>query len=579
MADSKIERHIAQWRDLKIEKDPWDIQYQALADIFLTRKSDFLHTFSPGEFLNEEVFDNTGQFAAFTYGSVLQSMLWPDSSRTYSVNPVRRLKGVAGVEKYFRFVTDQMRTIMDNPKAGLTTVLAEHFVDMGVFGTSGVGTFEGPKDDITLPVVYESWDIKRMAIAENAQGFVDVIYRERERTVRQILQKYTRPGDKIHKRIMELASAKKWNDKIKVLEIIEPKKATLNKIGVAGMAFRSVHIDISNHKTMRESGFHEMPVSVGRAFKTLSEVYGRSSGMLALPDAYSLNALAEAVLVATEKQLDPPLGLLDSGRLGGGVVDTSAGALNIFNDSGRLGGQNPIFPLFTVGELQSSEKLMEQLKGKIMQAFFLDRLLDLNNQTQMTAFETSIRNRMRGESLGSLFSREKTEVLTPTIERTFNILYRSGRLGVVSGSRLSEEQRAWNKILGVDEVIVPDVIVKAANDGLDIFDVEYISPAQRFQQSEKLQGIFTSLEALASANAILPGIVDGIDEDDTREQIVKLSGAPISMLLTKEATQEKRARIQAQNAAAAQLEAAKQAAEVGRTTAQAQASLAGGGVK
>ena len=145
---------------------------------------------------------------------------------------------------------------------------------------------------------------------------------------------------------------------------------------------------------------------------------------------------------------------------------------------------------------------------------------------------------------------------------------------------MSKEQRAWNKILGADEVIVPEVIVKAAEAGLDIFEVEYISPAQRFMQAEKLQGILTVNDFLANGGAQnFPGIGDNYDADKVAKLVADFGGAPIEMMRTSD--QVKKVRADAAKAAAAQakLELAKGTAEVARTTAQAQASLNGGGTK
>jgi hypothetical protein len=48
------------------EKTPWLVLFQALAEIFFTRKMDFTRVIIPGQFLQADVFDNTAQFAAYT---------------------------------------------------------------------------------------------------------------------------------------------------------------------------------------------------------------------------------------------------------------------------------------------------------------------------------------------------------------------------------------------------------------------------------------------------------------------------------------------------------------------------------
>lgn len=582
MAESKIDRHLARMRELEAKKAPLLPVYSKLSETYLGRAGNFTAesaSNSPAFLENDFVFDNTGAFAAQLAASIFVAMLWPDAARSFSIKPARRLKGKPGVDEYFAFVTDEVRSAFDNPKAGWALALMEYFIEQKIFGTSGIGTFEGPASDPSLPVVFDTWGVSSLLISENAQGYVDTVYFRKRRTVRQIMQEYTKPGDKIAKKVLELYADGKYEDEIDILQAIEPKMPKPGTKGVAAMEVGATHIDIKNKLIMREGGFEEMPVRVGRAIKIIGEPYARSEGMTARPDADSLNALTGDVLVATEKQLKPPLAVLDDGRLGGAVVDTSPDGLTVFNTSGRLGAEKPIFPLYTVGEMQSAEKQQERFEKKIMQAFGLDRLLDLNNTVQMTAYETSVRDKMRGQALGSMFSRPIVEIFNPTIERVFNILWRGGRLGVINKGMFSKIQALWNKVLGVEEILVPEVVVKAAAAGLDIFEIEYISPAQRAMQGEKLQGIITVTDIIVKIGQLVPGFVDNFDSDKIAEYTVKYGGAPGDVERTRKAVTELRANMAAAQKQQQALAAAQQLATTSRDAAQASASLNAGAGK
>lgn len=581
MSESEVSRDIRLAEEAALIKQPWLPLYQALAQLFLTRSADFTHTAAPGAFIHQETFDNTAQFAAHMFASVSLSMLWPDSSRTFNIVPKPQLKDHPGVEAYFRAVTARQQGFMDEPEAGLSLALMAHFLDDGVFGIAGLGTFE--KDDADLPVVYESWDVKSMCVSENAQGFVDRVYLTINRTVRQVYEEYGtgKPGDKISAHVAEQYKKGKYDEIVEVLKVIEPKTPEKGKKGVAAMAYRAAHIDKTNRLRMRRGGYEEMPVAVGRLFKRAGETQGRSCGMIALPDGLTLSGLVESVIIATEKQLDPPLVLLDDGRLGGAVVNTGAGEMTVINTTGRLGGEKPLDALFTVGEMQSSEKLMEKVEGKLMQAFFLDRLLDLNNKTVMTAYETSVRNRLRGESTGSIFARRIMEVLIPTIRRTFNILYRKGYFGDFPGVKgHGVELRAkWRELTGTDEMVVPDIIQKAVAAGLEIYDIEFISPAMRFIRAEKLQGLFSAQDSIAALVPIYPTMVHRVDSDKLVDDIYTLNGAPKGSLRPMDETlQVRAAEAERQNAATA-LAAGKDLAQIQRDSAQAKSTMGmmGGG--
>lgn len=575
MAESRVAAYISRLKDYEREKQPWLRIYQDLAEIFLTRNADFTRTMTQAEFIEDAIFDNTPQHSAMVAASVFLSMLWPDSARTFRLQPVSFLKGLPGVDAYFRAMTDEMHTAMDRPQAGLQLALMGHFLDQVVFGVSGIAAFDGPEDHPEMPVVYEAWDAKVMCIAENPQGFVDVIFAKTVLTVRQVIMEYGggRPGDRVSVAVKEAYEQGKYEDKIEILKVLEPKKREAGKRGLAAMAYRSVHIDVQNRMMMREGGFEEMPVAVARLIKRSNETQGRSCGMVALPSAKSLNALTEAILVATEKQLDPPMAVSDDARLGGGVLDTSASAINVVNMSGRLGAEKPIFPLFTVGEMQSADKLKEQLIAEVTQAFFLDRLLDLNNKTMMTAYETSVRNRLRGESTGSVFARQIMESLSPTIRRSFNLMFRKGYFGIIEEGPGALRRAKWRELTGKDLMVVPEAVKNAVAAGLDIYEIQYISPAQRFMQAEKLQGLFTAQDSIAALAPIYPTITHGVDPDKLRTDIYELSGSPIGSLRTQEETEAVRAaEAERQNAAVA-LEAGKGMADIAAKTAQGRMAL------
>lgn len=176
--------------------------------------------------------------------------------------------------------------------------------------------------------------------------------------------------------------------------------------------------------------------------------------------------------------------------------------------------------------------------------------------------------------------RQEKEGITPTVERSFNILWRKGYLGVVTTGWGYKLRQLWKSITGDETVIVPEAVVRAHAAGLRVYEIEYISPAKRFQQGEKLQGIFQTIDGLSALAPFAPGVFDSIDTDDMARQIVTLSGNP-SRLRTGDEVKQLRADMQeAQNKAAA-LEAAKGASEAVRNVAQARATMgtAGGAGK
>ena len=573
---SNVEKYIDRMKVMETEKRPFVDMYKRLAEWFLTRKQDFDDTLTPAAFFYSDIYDNTGEHAAMIASSAYLAMIWPEAARSIVLEPVEEIRGAAGVDEYFKKITHRVRLAMDNPKAGLLTALQEHTLDGRVFGISGIAAFENDdEDDNSVPVIYDQWDIKTMLIDENAKGFVDTIYIPRKFTIRQVVEEYG-VHDYVHPVVRKKYDEGKRDEKITVLKVIETRpKFDRTEKGKFSKPIRALHIDVDNKCIMREGGYDEMPVFVVRSIKAANEKYGRSDAMVAYPDVISLNVSKESRIRAAEKQLDPPLLVLDDGRVGGAVIDTSAGGTTVINTSGRANGEKAVSPLFTVGEMQSTEKLEQEWKESIMQAFHVDRLLDLNNGTQMTAYETSIRNRMRGEGLASMFQRDMVEGYIPLTERTVSIMFRKGLLGRINGGITSKVMNLWDKVMGRSPLEVPAAVVEAAAAGLDVYRVRFISPATRFMQAEKLQGVFSVADFAEKAVAAFPGISDNVDPDKVMRSVVENSGAPSEILRSEDEVAKIR-EVRAQKEEAAQkLQATQMAAQAARDIGQAKASFSG----
>lgn len=577
---SRVVRYLARLSEMKRRKQPWLDHYQRLAEIFLTRKADFTNAQCLGAFLQDNVYTNIPQFAADLHAAVFCSMLWPDAGRSFRLVPKPYLKVLTGVQEYYRAKNEWMHATMDNPEAGYTLALGEHCHEQGVFGTSGLATLEGDDDEAGgPPATYECWEVKTMYIDENRRKYVDTAYIEEVRTVRQIYDEYVgnkRPGDKISAKVMELYQQGKFDDKVIRLIVIEPNpRRKPGKKGVLAMKYSSTHIDTKNRTIMRESGFEEMPVAVVRAAKRAGEKQGRSPGMIALPAAVNLNSIAQDIIVASEQRLWPPLLVLDDGRLGGTVIDASARGTTVVNTAGRPFGEKPIQPLHVVGDEQMAKDHKAELRDEVMQAFHLDRLLDLNNKTMMTAYETSVRNRIRGESTGSMFARQIMEALIPTIRRTYNIGFRKGYFGDfpgVEGPGTVMRQK-WLRVGAKDPFQVPEAVLRAVEAGLPTYDIEFISPAARFMQAEKLQGLMTSMDAKLAVASVRPDILDGTDLDEWSREIDRYAGAPSDSQRTKGDLEKYRAEIAKKQQVADTLQAGQAAADIQGKVASARATL------
>ena len=547
---------------LKSEKATLHGIYELISEYVFNKKYNLARTPNGGIFVDGDIYDNSGLRANSIMANVMVNNLWPNGPRTFRINPTNDTPDTAEIKEYFKYANNQIHSVMDNVRAGLVTALDEYMLDQGSYGISGIYVSE-TEQDISCPVRYTAWDIKSMCIDEGTDGLVDTVFVEIEMSVRNAVKEYGLEalGAKTQKAFLE----GNLEEKIKILHVIEPRlERNPKKFGVKDMPIASVHIEIASRKIIKESGFEEMPVFVGRFIKVLGEKYGRSPAMVAMPDILEANAVREAISIATEKQLDPPLAVYDDGSLGGGTIETSAGAINVFSVSGRINNGRPIEPLYTVGELQSSYNHIETLKESINNHFYLDRLLDFNNETRMTLGEAQLRNALRGQSLGTFYARQEMEVITPLIKRTINILLKRGLLGVIQGSQ--EEIELLKN--GIRPVYIPNVLVERILMGADVYEIDFVSPAKRTMQSEELQGIIETANFAVGVAPALPEILDNIDIDKMLNRVAKLSGASLEVLKDSETVQSLRKARAEQQTQLMQLEQARQQSEIGRNVAQ-----------
>ena len=561
----KVSSILDRYTEMQQEKAPWIPLYSLISEFVHIRKQDFISDDTPRGFIIESNFDNTAAQSLYLMSSTFIGAMWPNGARSFRIDPPYSLRDNADeeVKDFYSRVTQTMAEVLDAPECGMSLALEEYLNDQGAYGIAGLGVFE--TDDPEFPIRITPYDAKCAFVDEGLHNMIDVVYTVKSYTIRQAVLEFGL--ENLHKETQDAFKKNKLSSKIKVLHAIEPRmQRDPNKSGAKDMPVASVHIDIEHKHILRESGYHEMPVFVARFWKLTGEKQGRSPAMLALPDITEMNAIREAYELAHEKNLDPPMALYDDSALGGGTIDTSAGAVTVFSPSGRLGnGQKPFDQLITVGELQSTITRIAELKEIIKNHFFIDRLLDLNNETRMTLGEANIRNDLRGQSLGTSYTRQFNEMLSRLLQRAFNILLRRGRFGVLPGSKEEMDILAS----GLEPNYIPEAVIRLMNEGKDAYKITYISPAARILEGEELMGIQKLSEYAAGMAPLIPEILDNANWDKMFHRFQALCGAPIDTINAMDSVTKIRDARAKMQAAQAQNEAAREASETARNLAQA----------
>ncbi|MCK4578009.1 MAG: hypothetical protein KAU50_04420 [Candidatus Marinimicrobia bacterium] len=523
-------------------------QYAELSQYYYQIKQSY-QPYTPqviqGQFENDgNINDNVGSKSARLMASALMGMVWKDEKGTFRLIRSQHIPESEETKAYFNRISGDTATYMERPKSRLTTSLFKTILESVIYGTSGMVTQKGDYDS---PVKYFNKSILSFYIGYNKEG-----------EIKEIFIDYSLSADELYDRYGALAGAAvaqaiQNNDHIQrfvMCEAIRPRSAamTKDKAGKLGMPFSAERFMPDQNIYLEDGGYESLPLKVLFQEKLEYESYGRGAGMAALPTVVQANIATEILAVGGELIAQPALGMHDNGSLAGLAVDLSAGALNVFNVAGTVPKDNPIFPLFTVGDLNVIFEWYKILKEEVAGYFLLDKLYDLQTKQRMTLGEAVMREQIRSDALSPIFT-QIMAFLTEVLTRSVDILYGMGLMGVPDPTNLQDPKVAALLANGLEPFKIPDAVLKAQLNGIDWYDIQFISPAARIMNSEELASTLKFIAVMGEAGAISPEFIDVIDPDGTAEKLKMLTATDSIVTRTpqaRKAIRENRAKMQIQ---------------------------------
>lgn len=511
----------------------WNGHFQEVAEFMLPRLAEFTGPQTPGSKRMSRVYDSTGIHSLEILAAGLHGNLTNPASRWFGLRMTdNELNEDDAVKKYLSDAEQIMRAHMYAPGSGLTTALHENYLEIGGFGTACM--FIGERDDGGL--LFQARPLKEVVIAENHDGEVDTVFRCTKMTVRQIEQQW--PG-KASPKVQKLLKDKP-DELVDIIHAVMPRAdRDPGKTGQANMPFLSCYFEAETQHELSEGGFPEFPYACPRWQKLPGEVYGRSPAMTALPDVKMLQEMMKTTLKAAQKIVDPPLLVPDDGVVG--PVRTVPGGLNFYR------GEREITPLLTQGNIPISLEMMEELRNRIRTTFYTN-ILQVQNEKEMTAYETAqvVQGNMR--LLGPVGGRLESEQLGPLITRVFGILTRRGLLPQA-----------------------PDVLTEQNNQ----FTIEYVSPIAMAQKATESNVLTNTLAMLLPIAELKPDVLDRLRTDELAPWLWDLLGGDPDLIIGDDEWEQMQEDKQAQQQAAALAATAAPAAQAANQAAGAVDKLAG----
>ena len=534
MTEDTVREILERWEQRKSARDQWENHWQELAEIMHPRRADFTTAPTRGDKRTDQQFDSVPMLAARGLAAAVEGLLTPKNERWFGLQSFQQ--GKPGVElddaalRWIEDTEDRMWTAIYDPPARFVKAFSEAYLDLVTFGTAVV--FMGERHDLS-GLSFRTSHLKNAYIATNDEGEVDTIFLVEEFTAPQAERRF---GDRA---LLgeETRQALEDNDRqtmFPFLQAVMPRKDRPRGIHAKRMPFAAISVDVRSRHLVSEGGYHEFPFAVMRWDTASGEDYGRSPGMLALPDAKTLMQMGKTLLEAGHKAVDPPW-FAPSDSIAS-VPRTFPGGITYYDAEAMQGSgiNRPIFPAISGANFPLAREMQNDVREQIWSAFFKNILNLPADGPQMTATEVMERKNEFTRTIGPTLARLEPDGPAAVTNRVFGIMQRAGQFQALPDSL---------RRLGVK--------------------MTHRSAIDRAIQQIEAAALMRSTELLAPFIQTDPTMMDHYDTDQIARDVPEAVGMPLKWLKPKEQVDELREkRIEAQ-AAAAQAQAASQALQQG----------------
>jgi len=523
-----------------------------------------------GEFLNDgSITDNYGTYCAEMLTSAIMGYLWKGEKGTVQIVSSRNIVADKDIKDYFVRLTNDFSTYLENKKSRFESTLMLSIFEQIVLGTSAALAQRG---NYSTPLRFQQRSVLNFFLGYDSDGNVDTIGFDRYDTARQIVEKYG--VAKCPTAVVQAHSTNDVKTRFVVTEMISPRKNPEAKLGKLSMPYAVVEFMPNDGAILGEGGYETFPAAVLFDQKLEHESYGRSRAMKALPTVVQSNIIAEILAEGGEATARPPLGMYDNGSLAGKVLNLSGGALNVFNMSGTFPTQQPVFPLYAVGDLRVMFEWKKIVDEKIERFFLLDKLFNLGQGQRMQNPEVMILDAIRADSISTMYVNGQN-FMTELFERAMDILFSMGLLGVRDPSNKQDPKVIELLKNGHTPFKIPEAVWNAIVKGIDWYQFEFISPAARIMRTEALRASTTFLQTMGQAAQFIPEFAYVVDAEGSARKLREQLSADMVMIRTPEQIAAIREQVAQAQAQAAQAEAQRLQSQSNQSNAQAQATRVG----
>jgi len=506
---------------MKGGRSTWEVHWQEVCEIMDPLQADFYgEKPEPGQKRMSKIFDATCALALERFAAIMQSILTPPGQVWHKLKPKGgEVEAGSPVARWFDAVNDKLYDLRYSPKANFDSQQHQNYRGLGSVGTAALYIDSAPG----IPLRYRSVHMSEIYLGATSAGQVDIVHREFGIPARNVLQDYSRPDDYVCEAVKRMAQNTPLAD-VPLLHCVFPNPdAKPGSMNPKMLPWASLTICMLDGSIIRRGGYRTFPYAISRYTLATKEIYGRSPGMMALPDGKMLQEMAKHRYRQAQFELDPTWLTSDDGALA--AFRAVPGAII----SGGLDESlNPrVRPLDRGSNFAVDAAVTDQVRS-VVNDFFLVTLFQIlvDNPGQMTAYEVMQRAQEKGALMAPVMGRQQSENLGPTLEREFELAWFGGHLPPM-----------------------PPEMEQVGGE----YDIEYQSPLATAARAEKSLSIQRTVAQVTPLAQLKPEVLDIFDFDDMAKTIAQsnsLDNTSINSAEIVEALREQRAQQQALMAAA-----------------------------
>jgi hypothetical protein len=534
-ADTLIKHQAA----LETKKANFMTWWQDICYRVLPAEATFTTISSEGEKRTERLFDSTAAKANRAYGSILEDLATPRSSRWHGIGAENEeLSEDQETDEYFDAATNVLFSMREKPKSMFYAARAKNYLMQGAVGNRALFIPEVVGDGSR----YIPCHMREITWAEDQYGAIDTIYRKYPIMGKNAIAQF---GDQLSSDLRTKMQEKPF-DTWQFLHCVKPNEERIpSRRDHRGMEWSGFYVSLDDKSIVDAGGFWEWPWAIARDDVAVGESYGRSPAMMCWPSIMTLQEQKKTILRAGQKEVDPPILLSEEGPLGPFSLKSAAMNYGAVSADGH-----PLaVPFKTGANIPLGLELMS-IEGQDVRDAFLSSLWDMIvNENIETAAQVYELARKRAINLAPLMGRTHSEDLGPMIHRELGIASRNG--------------------------LLPPLPRRLARMGGGYKPV-YTSPLAKAMRAQDGLAIVRTLEVLPAAIAVDPRARHAVKITESMRELADINGMPAKLVRSLEEIGAIDAQEREQAAAAAAASVAPEMSQAALNAAKAQQIRLGG---